>query len=543
MAKAYKNKVKLSGFNNVEEYGAVGDNSTDNKSAFDLAIADSQNLQIPAGTFVVNRGLFDYNMLIKHPMRIKGIHRDVSILKLVVPDTTYTTAIRLNATGRLILEDVTVIIECASGGSVAVFGGAGVHELTVRRCVVNGGVTNVGASVSHTVYGVAFPGTGTYNNITIEKSHWTQMHFGFLKDNADTSSQTNIQILYNKFTKFYRTPVPFNSPSGICDKLWVIGNEFDEHLGSDASLSNYFYIGTSLGSNLLIAYNHFKGSPVTCVHMEEGSHNGSVIGNLFEVDTEAIEFIDNNNSGSYDFARRMTIANNIAINTGTAKTVGTRGFTVTNSGSGQTTMAEDLTIEGNQAHGFEIGFGLFGSIGNNLKLQGNLAKNCAIGYRASGAVFTIENNKSVSCDFALGESGGGIMAKNHTFLENTELFSPDVRACVLINPVFEFTAFDVGSSSTTYKEIVDIVGQNRIKVDFTSFIVSSNSTDTAYSSDAVSYDGSSLSATQTLERSPGGLTVVIANNSGVLSARVDSVTARTNCRLSVHTNGSIEIGV
>lgn len=543
MAKAYKNKVKLSGFNNVEEYGAVGDNSTDNKAAFDLAIADSQNLEIPAGTFVVNRGVFDYNLHIKHPMRIRGVHRDVSILKLVVPDTTYTTAIRLNATGRLILEDVTVVIECASGGSVGIFGGAGVHELVVRNCVINGGVTNSGATVSHTVYGVVFPSTGSYDNIVIEKSHWTQMHFGFLKDNADTSSQTNVQVLYNKFTKFYRTPVPFNSPSGVFDKLWVVGNEFDEHLGADASLTNYFYIGTSLGSNLLIAYNHFKGSPVTCIHMEEGSHNGSVIGNLFEVDTEAIEFIDNNNSGGYDFARRMTIANNVAINTGTAKASGTRGFTITNSGSGELTMAEDLIIEGNQAHGFEFGFSFFGSIENSLKIQGNLAKNCAVGYRASGALFTIDGNRSVNCDAAIGESSGGLVAKNHSFLGNTALFSRDARACVLINPVFEFVAFDVGSSSTTYKPLVSVVGQNRIKADFTSFIVSSNATDTAYSSNAVTYDGSTLSATQTLERSPGDLSVTIANNSGVLSAKVDAVTARTNCRLSVQTNGSIEIGV
>lgn len=540
MSKALYNVIKLNYIGNVCQYGAKGDDSTDNREAFLSTINNFNVVYVPEGVYVIDRATNASCIPVDKNVTIVGAGRSLTTLKFIIPDNTYTNIFQLAA--KLELHNVRVEVINLSGASISIFAGSSLSGLLIKNCHINGGVTNVGSVVSYTAYGINIPNTGTHEDISIVDSEFERFHWVLLKTNSATSTQRRIKLINNTFRRCYRTPASFNSPLGTMDDIIVEGNTFTEHLGPSASLTNYFYVACSETSRLKIINNIFEGSPVAAIHLEEGPTGAIVANNIIDVDTIGISLIDNSNSGSPGWAEDVHIHHNIIRNTGTVKTAGTRGIRINNSPDGYPT-GQKVRVNSNYIYGFEWGISSGHSAPDYVTIANNEVNNCSEGFRLAGAMATISFNKSINCDVGVSIVAGGC-ATGHIFIGCTLAAQSGGRWVNLVNPRFEFSPISMlsngfGNFSTT----IPLSSSIRFIGTATIYATSDTSTASGWQVFDVGWNSTTLTVTSKQVRVLNFVSFNFVSVSGALYAQIiNNATAKSSVRTAVQFNGDIIIG-
>jgi hypothetical protein len=282
------------------------------------------------------------------------------------------------------------------------------------------------------------------------------------------------------------------------------------------------------------------------LHLEEVARNVVVSGNTGTAgDATAgigfIRLINNSNSGTLVGPDKVTITDNIVSYGGVAKTAGTRGIVINSDGDRTTADATRVIVANNRIEDFEHGYNINGRLLDDILVDNNLARNCTVGFRSVGAPITMASNKSRSCTYGVGETGG-LVAKNHTFTDCTNLAEVTARWVTLVNPQFEFTEFSVGAASTTYKNIMASVASNRCSGAMMAYLTCETAGETAYRYSFTKWDGATATITSDNSRQVAAMTLDIVDNAGFFAARVVATNARTYVALAVQCIGAMEIG-
>jgi hypothetical protein len=128
-------------------------------------------------------------------------------------------------------------------------------------------------------------------------------------------------------------------------------------------------------------------------------------------------------------------------------------------------------------------------------------------------------------------------------MNNTALVAtPTTRWAVLIDPYFEFAPFSVGAGSTTYRNLIATVSQNRIQANGTAYVVNAASGETGYRHSTLTWDGTTAGVTNLQNRGSGAFALTFENNAGFMAAKIVATNANSDVRLVTYLQGSIEIG-
>ena len=525
-----------------KRFGGAGDDSTDNTAALTSAVASGAVVQFGEGTyrFTVSGAT---GMTISGTNRLRGQGIGKTTLKFILSGTTTTSL--FNITGRFEMEGLTVEVVNPDGAQIIFFNGTGLTNFRAHDCRFDGGVTNSGSTVTYTAYGINFGSTGTHEDISFVDCKMLRFHWFVQKANSATSTQRRLKFIRCDFRYFYRTPMAFNSPMGIMDDILVQGCSFRDHLGQSASLVNCFYLGTSGTTNLRVIGNNFSGSVDQAMHLEEGPHGFTVTGNLIDVDGSGICLLDNSNSGGNDSPEDGVVANNVVRKTDRDQESGTTGIWLINDATGYT-PAKRTKVCGNQVYGFEYGIVVDSGIEDSVSVNDNDAHDCAYGYSATEASMAFSGNRSYYC--TVGVTGtNGALYRDHGFIECTTAATDGGRSVVLINPYWEFAPVSVGAASNTYFALIALASNNRVSGSITGMSTTSTSGDTDFTYDVVKWDGTTATVNSgswdamSLTVNGGGTSLTTVDNSGVLSQRLYSTSARTSVRVVAHLNGAVRV--
>lgn len=141
---------RLRDFVSVKDFGAVGDGVTDDTAAFNAAFASSQNVFIPAGTYMVS------SITVSSPDGLRsvfGVGRD-SIIKCSSSGQTVLTVDRANYSG---FRDFRILVDAANVTAILITDSAGstIDDVTTFSTFSNVDVESTGVHLGSTALRIA----------------------------------------------------------------------------------------------------------------------------------------------------------------------------------------------------------------------------------------------------------------------------------------------------------------------------------------------------------------------------------------------------
>lgn len=529
----------------VDDIG-FNDGVTDNYEIFNGLFSFPGDLVLNTGTYLVNFPVGQQHALSSTVGRtIRGNHRNATILKFVVNDVVSALRACFYFTKRITIRDITIQIVNNATDQTCVLTGTDINNILFIDAGFDGGVTDDGVTASHTSYGVVFPSTVDTRYFHMERCFAHSFHWFLQKSNANTRTQSSFRLLNNEFYNFYRTPVQFNTPLGRMEDIIIDGNNVRDNRGVQIGLTNCFHFAL-MGNNIKCINNLFSGPVEYAIHVEEVGTNVVISGNSGTVGdssygTGFVRLINNNNSGVLVGPRKVTITDNIVEFGGVARALGSRGVLINSDGDRNTADATKVIIANNRMELFEQTYTVNARMQDDIIVDNNVAREATVGFRSVGAPITINNNKSRGCTYGVGETNG-LIAKNHTFSDCTNLGEVTARWITLINPQIEFSEFSVGAGSTTYKNIFASVSANRCSGAMVGHVTNEISAETAFRYSFTKWDGTTATITSDNSRQSAAFTLAFVNNAGFFAAQMAATNARTYVALSVHVIGAIELG-
>lgn len=539
---------ELRDFFKVKQFGAVGNGVASDTAGFRAAllVGAGKKLRLPAGNYRIE---FTETDALTFPanIEIEGDGMLNTTITFVPSSTTYRNLMSVPA-GGLTLRGLTIAMEVPAGGQVSLFSISS-SNIIVDQCYLDGGVTNVGAALSHDAYGFNISDTGTQTDIHVTRSVLRRMTYPWLKTNAATSTQRRLKFTYNYFNSNYHDDLGLNSPSGICDDVLVDGNTFVNNLSISASLTTSA-LGVALASvtNFRLVNNHFADLYTDAIHIEEGSYYGVVDNNTFDVDGRCISFNGNNISGTIKTPTGISVKGNVLKKQGTQKESGKHGIVFILNASGHLPLLKSI-VANNEIIGFDYGIWNSSNHGDGNNIHDNNVIGCAKGVRFHEGSPLIKGNTTNTCDVGVqGDSGtaafeGGTV-QDHIFVDCTvNVDSVDVPV-TLINPTFIFGTFDhAGGSTSVYKNCLALATDDRAHGFMSMSCDSDNTASYSKARDEITWDGTTYTRTNKFAIQPGSIVVTAVRNSSALAVNVFSANARTNLRLSVKFDGMAVIAI
>ncbi len=543
-------QAKLRESVSVKDFGAVGDGVTDDFAAITLAIAASSGNELffPAGTYIIN---YTTATCFSPPVntRLTGAGAGITKLQFTASSTSSRNLFSMGF-DNLTIEKMTLqIVEVAGGQCGTVAWNA--NNLTLRNCAFIGGITNVGATVNSTAYGVVSPqAAGTQSGLLIDGCSFSRFNWPFLKSNSAVSVQKQLKITNNDFFNTYNSAISLNAPNGAIDEVIITGNTLRDPLGPSASPTVPYTLGIALASvtSAVISGNTIIGdfgAGVGAIHLEERCIDVSIANN--QVTTTGASSYGlilqvNNISGTYYSPEQITVTGNIFKYTGTALGSVTRGIVILDSANG---IPSAFAITGNTIAGYEIGIVLGGSNAQSNVVANNFIKACTYGIQTVGGTSGVSGNVTDSCAYGILLQNTATFAANinaHVFQNCTitAFQGTSGRPLVLVNPRFVLPTQTVGAASTTNIVLTQALANCRIYGFMTSSATATVIADNVQRSDEVTWDGAVFTNTNNVLWSPGVITLIPARVGTNLVAQLfatNATTAQIVCQL----NGMISL--
>jgi len=524
----------------VKDFGAAGDGVADDSMALigGMAYTNGKLLRFPSGEYMIP---FTSTVAVTPPANTvwEGDGIDVSIITFVPSSDTFRKLIDF-VNGGLTLRNLTIKLECPAGGVVSFFGW-GSDGLVFDRCKLDGGMTNSGATLSHTAHLISCPEEGTYSDISMETCDVTGFYYGTLKTNTATSAQSRATFSHCDFYGNYGEDISINSPLGSFDDIQVYACRFRDGKGESASLSQ-LHCAFASATNFRVGMCSFSGAVADAIHIEEGCIGGTVTGNTIYVDGNGVVALDNNISGTSKVPQDITIIGNSIRKAGTSKEVGSVGISLVYDASAEV-PAKVINTTGNTISGFETGILSGATLDDGCGISRNIINDCTYGLYLVLGCLSVSDNTTRNCTTGIYSSNGAAV-NNHTFINCTTNVDATLRPITLIDPIFLFPEFDVTAGSTTYKPILPILAAARAS-GFANAIVwcALAAADRTSRRDEITWDGTTFTRTNKVAEVSGGVGVDSVSNSGNLAIQVYSASARNAMTVQVKFSGIFVVAV
>ena len=557
---------------NVKDFGAVGDwngtTGTNNTIAFQnaMAAAAGKKLYIPSGKYLIQ---FTTNICFTPPANIV-IEGDGDLNTEIIasptgftpsnfPNFFYLTNQGIEFIGLKFTSKVT------TGNNLTLFG-LNTSDVSIDRCTIDGNVTNSGATLSHTVYGINHGGNSSSisNNFLIQNSKLTGLTFPFLKANDQTSISNNWKIIANTFTGNYFDDLGLNSPNGIMNDVLISGNTFENNKTSSLGSSGALGVALATITNVSISDNYFSGPYIDAIHIEENSDYISIEGNRFSINKgtytqcRCIAFNANYIVGSEQRPNHISIIGNNMFQNGPTKDLNCDGIGLIWNSLKQN-PASEIIISNNTIKNFYRGIYTVATVDDSIVVTGNIIDSCEYGFALYNGAITISNNVTKLCDYGVScdastDTSEMAVIREHLFIDCVEnVIVVNADNIVLINPKFIFSEFN-HTPNTTLKKLLPARSQDRIYGQLTMNILSGLgfTTASAFEIEVITWDGTSLTWNDTASLTPSttpvsrvnfenGISLNASRTGTTLDVAITNVTARQNCRLQVDLTGAAMI--
>ena len=414
---------KLKNVISVKDFGAVGDGSTNDFTAFTNAIAAATGkaLYIPAGTYLITLpNATGLGTLENIKMYGDGLN---SFLDIRTATSAFLSVFVLRS--NTIVENLKIKLTLISAQTAFLF--------TVQTGVTTSGVTFRGCelftnyaegSFAQDSYLLNINNTATaVNDFLIDGCSIHNWLYIILKTNAATSNDSRWTVTNNRFYDNATSHLSINSPLGSHDGLVVSNNIFNTVTKNVAGV--HHFIGLASVKNCVISSNMFKGlTSGDCIHIEENSDFVTVQGNVIEVGDVAggttwgdgIRILDNNISLTRYVPTNISIVGNTIFRTGTR---GGNGIAFT--WDSADTNAEFVTCANNVVDGFGVGI-LVDGVSDTIRINSNVVRNCNEGiYMPGSGNSQIASNSLISC--VKGLFGQGLVGSHHFLTCTAEIES------------------------------------------------------------------------------------------------------------------------
>ena len=414
---------KLKNVISVKDFGAVGDGSTNDFTAFTNAIAAATGkaLYIPAGTYLITLpNATGLGTLENIKMYGDGLN---SFLDIRTATSAFLSVFVLRS--NTIVENLKIKLTLISAQTAFLFTvqtGVTTSGVTFRGCEL---FTNyVEGSFAQDSYLLNINNTATaVNDFLIDGCSIHNWLYIILKTNAATSNDSRWTVTNNRFYDNATSHLSINSPLGSHDGLVVSNNIFNTVTKNVAGV--HHFIGLASVKNCVISSNMFKGlTSGDCIHIEENSDFVTVQGNVIEVGDVAggttwgdgIRILDNNISLTRYVPTNISIVGNTIFRTGTR---GGNGIAFT--WDSADTNAEFVTCANNVVDGFGVGI-LVDGVSDTIRINSNVVRNCNEGiYMPGSGNSQIASNSLISC--VKGLFGQGLVGSHHFLTCTAEIES------------------------------------------------------------------------------------------------------------------------
>lgn len=523
----------------VKDFGAIGDGVANDYDEFVLAVAASSNkkLIVPAGTYLLPFSATT-GLSILTNCTIEGDGAGVSIVEFRPDSATFRNLIGL-AANNVTFKNITIRVVAQSTQELAFFN-ISANNLTFENCDFDGAMTNSGATLSHTAHCFSFASTGTQADINVKDCAIHGFSFGVLKTNTATSIQQRLTFNNCDLYSNYNEDLSFNSPLGAMQDVIVSSCRFYSGAGSSASLSQLHCSFASI-NRFIVDGCTFAGEVGDAIHIEENCFGGIVDGNSIRVDGNGILVTDNNIGGSSLMPQAISITNNTVIKSGTPLEANKYGIQLVFDGTAEV-PAKNTIISNNVVLYFERAYSIGATIDDACEVSRNIADNCTFGFWCSGA-FKLSSNTSRVCTTGIYANLGGVLADHHTFIDCGTNADAVSQPMTLIDCIFQFPEFDVGASSTTYKNLTALGANDRAHGFFNALVNPTGAANVAINRDEVTWDGTTFTKTNKIRYEPGAVDIDSVRNASILALSIFAATAQTNLTVQVKFEGCIIVAV
>ena len=519
------------------QYGTTGDGTADDMAEITAAVAAAAGgrLLIPAGTYKLP---FTGATALTPPANcvIEGEGPGVTILRFE-PSSTSQRSLFANSAGNFTLRNLSVQVVVPSTG-IVIFFSLSSNGLVLENCDIDGGITNSGATLSHTAHMIGVPLSGAQTDVRLDRCAVHRFNYGWLKASASTAANRRISATDCDFYGNYNEDWSFNSPAGTLDGVQVSSCRFREGAGRAASISQ-IYCGFASVTDFSVTGCVFEGDADDAIHLEENCRGGSITGNSINTDGVGIYLTDNNQAGSYTMPQHITITGNTLRKADTANSAGSYGISLVYDGSSEV-PAKGITVSGNTMVDYEIGLLSGATLDDCCVITGNIADACTKGFQLEYASFAASGNVSKGCTTGLYNSTWGAV-DGHVFSNCTTNVDCTNGSITLTDPVFLFPEFSAGAGSTTYKNLLALGANDRVH-GFLNVAVASNVTaDRGPRQDEVTWDGTTFTRTNKITEISGAIAVDSVRNSSILAAQVFATNALDPVVVQAILNGMVVV--
>jgi hypothetical protein len=536
----FRNGWTVFGFNgpiNVCWAGALGDGATGNHAAVvsALAVSAGRKLRFPAGQYMIP---FSSTDAFSTPASItlEGDGKGITTLTFVPSSSTYRNLFTVGNPG-LTLKDMTVNVQAQSGQVLAFFNVAD-HKLTIDNCDLDGSVTDDGAATSHTAYCFSHPETGQQDDLSVIGSALHNFTRGLLKTNTATSEQRRLTFIGNDLYDCYVTPLTFNSPLGVMDTITIQANRFFYTGDIDQTVLGVTTAHVALASttNTDISGNKFSGANTQAIHIEEACYGTGVRGNEFDIDATGIAVLDNNIAGPAAMPKWLSISGNTLRKSGALKEAGKHAIALLFDATAEV-PAKAVSVDGNVIYGFDTGIYTDSEVADGVSITDNVVDGCANGLNISSQCPQIKGNTTRGCDVDILSQVSG-WVEDHSFVDSTVPVDFTSRPVTLVDPTFSFSAYTCAAGVTTYKPLITLAANDRAYGWLTYNVWTDTANDHAAESFELTWDGTTLTATQKYSRQPGAISAAPSRTGTTLDVGVFNAAQHT-ARLVAKVHGSI----
>lgn len=533
----------------ASDFATYGDGTTDNYTGLTNAIAAAAGgtLRIKAGTYRINFTTTTC-FIPGADTVIEGDGRDNTEL-VFVPSSTSNRNFFGNTNGNLTLRNIKITVVSPAGGSV-MFVAAAASGLTIDGCLFDGAMTNSGASLSHTAYGINYPDATTAKDINVINSAFC--HFAYPQMKSNTSTAVNARIVWQNcdFYENYNEDCMFNSPMGTMEDVAVLNCRFRDGKGYDASISSQLHCSFASVTNVRVIGNSFTGKVGTstghAIHFEDACYGSVVANNYLYVEGYGIEI----NGDGTSKPKNLLITNNIIKKAGTAKdpVKNLYGVCLVFDGSFNN-PAEDVKVISNTITDYYVGIYSTAMTGDIVHIKDNHIKGCGTGISVRSGELVIDGNIVDTCDVGVkadtnpSSAADSSLYNNITFIDCTTNCDATEAPIGLLNPTFVFAPFSSTPSGSVYLQCTQATTSDRFRGVIDIQEINNSAAKYSYFTNDCRWDGSSFSTStaSALALQPGAINTQAARNSSALCVQVyDGSTAGTSdVRVQARFNGMI----
>lgn len=503
----------------VKDFGATGDGVTDDNTGVETAAAQDGVAFVPAGTYSVTsvnngsgvgvalEGQGTDSVLEKEPAgtvgpnymfqgQIKLLLRKLSLLVKIDP-------VAVNGTNLFAWNHDNIdIIEVESDGEVEIDGAGD------RNGLAN--LTTVSSSAT------------SRNGLRILFSKFRRYFWGILKANTTVSAENDVTIAFSEFDEFGAVQILFNSPAvgASNENILVIGNKLGSVLSQQpfGSVIGYPHRTSFAGHVEYVRFmaNHATGYGGEVFRSEEAAHAIICLGNTAKLNgKDGIEIIPNNISGGFLNPTMHIVSNNVIENVGleAAPTLGWGvAFHSYPSVVGYGPSATESTMHDNVSSGWEYAYSLHWGAHRNL-VHHNIAHDSAEGLRLYQPSPGMQDNLVIDCPIAvhvLGDTNGigegGLLGNTH-YRSTANPPEPMVidadMPLGMLGWTFETGCFDIANGATAW----DIITLGDRMDGEVVIAVTRSGVNYNYIKGTITYDGATLTFTETLRHDSGNVAV------------------------------------